>query len=237
MAIYLTELDRKSLDFPPAQNALANPNGLLAFGGDLQPQRLLNAYQQGIFPWYGPGEPILWWSPSPRAVFDPNTFSPAKSLRKFQRKAAYQVSINQATEQVIYMCGTTRAADETWLNEEMREAYTLLSRQGACHSVEVWADGQLIGGFYGISVGQLFCGESMFSTRSNASKIALWYFCHHFARHHGKLIDCQVMNPHLRSLGAFSLHREEFLKRLLCLKKQSLAANCFLPQWLEEPDK
>ncbi|MDK2615139.1 leucyl/phenylalanyl-tRNA--protein transferase [Vibrio vulnificus] len=233
MAIYLTELDSKSLDFPPAEKALADPNGLLAFGGDLTPERLIAAYHHGIFPWYGPGEPILWWSPSTRAVFDPNTFLPAKSLKKFQRKAQYQVSINHATPEVIKLCGNTRPAEETWLNDEMQAAYTSLALQGICHSVEVWQDQKLIGGFYGLSIGELFCGESMFSLETNASKIALWYFCRHFSEHGGKLIDCQVMNSHLHSLGAFTLPREEFLQRLLCLKQQRVTSGCFSPQWLK----
>ncbi|QNE01555.1 leucyl/phenylalanyl-tRNA--protein transferase [Vibrio vulnificus] len=232
MAIYLTELDSKSLDFPPAEKALADPNGLLAFGGDLTPERVIAAYHHGIFPWYGPREPILWWSPSTRAVFDPNTFLPAKSLKKFQRKAQYQVSINHATPEVIKLCGNTRPAEETWLNDEMQATYISLALQGVCHSVEVWQDQRLIGGFYGLSIGELFCGESMFSIESNASKIALWYFCEHFSRHNGQLIDCQVMNPHLKSLGAFMLSRKEYLQRLLCLKQKAVETGCFSPQWL-----
>lgn len=155
MAIYLTELD-STFNFPSPYEALSDPNGLLAFGGDLDPHRILSGYYQGIFPWYGPGEPILWWSPSPRAVFDPLTFKPSKSLKKFQRKHQYKVTINQATERVIQLCSSTRPADETWLNEEMQAAYIQLSNLGHCHSVEVWHDNTLVGGLYGISVGQLF---------------------------------------------------------------------------------
>lgn len=182
MAIYLTELNCDELWFPSPLEALADPNGLLAFGGDLQPDRLLLAYQNGIFPWYGPGEPILWWSPSPRAVFNPKTFEPAKSLKKFQRKHQYKVSINQATERVIDLCASTRHEDETWLNEDMRDAYKQLAKSGHCHSVEVWHQEELIGGLYGLSIGKLFCGESMFSLKTNASKIALWYLCNHFQK-------------------------------------------------------
>ncbi len=193
MAIYLTELD-DSFAFPSPYEALHDPNGLLAFGGDLNPQRILTGYHQGIFPWYGPGEPILWWSPSPRAVFDPATFTPSKSLKKFQRKQQYKVTLNNATEHVIELCASTRPAEETWLNPEMQASYIALAKQGHCHSVEVWHDDQLVGGLYGISVGQLFCGESMFSLKDNASKVALWYLCEHLASNQGQLIDCQVMN-------------------------------------------
>lgn len=232
MALYLTEINSDELWFPSPFEALADPNGLLAFGGDLHPDRLLLAYQNGIFPWYGPGEPILWWSPSPRAVFTPKTFQPAKSLKKFQRKQQYKVSIDHATERVIDFCASTRHEDETWLNEDMRAAYKQLARAGHCHSVEVWHDDELVGGLYGLSVGKLFCGESMFSLKTNASKIALWYFCEHFQRHGGELIDCQVMNPHLASLGAVELHREDFMQRLLSFKSQQVVEGCFDKQWL-----
>jgi len=232
MAIYLTELDCDELWFPSSFDALDDPNGLLAFGGDLSSERLLLAYQNGIFPWYGPGEPILWWSPSPRAVFDPKTFQPSKSLKKFQRKHQYQVTINHATEQVIDYCASTRSKEETWLNEEMRSAYKQLAHQGHCHSVEVWKDDTLIGGLYGLAVGQVFCGESMFSLATNASKIALWYFCEHFQRHQGQLIDCQVLNPHLASLGAIELNRQDFSQRLLSFNSKPLLENCFLKQVL-----
>jgi len=210
---------------------------LLAFGGDLNPERIYSAYQNGIFPWYGPGEPILWWSPSPRAVFDPKTFKPAKSVKKFQRKHQYLVSINHATKQVIDMCASTRTPEQTWIHPEMREAYGKLSEQGLCHSVEVWMKDQLVGGLYGIQMGRLFCGESMFSTQTNASKIALWYFCDHFSKHGGELIDCQVMNPHLASLGAVELPRDEFMKSLLSYRESSVEETCFKRQWLNMPDK
>ncbi|NLS11310.1 leucyl/phenylalanyl-tRNA--protein transferase [Vibrio sp. SM6] len=230
MTIILNELASGSVDFPPTSAALAEPNGLLAYGGDLTPHRLLNAYANGIFPWYGPNEPILWWSPSPRAVFYPDQFAPSRSLRKFQRRARYQVTLNFATPKVIDLCAATRSAEETWLNSEMRHAYKQLIPLGACHSVEVWDGNQLIGGLYGILSGQLFCGESMFSLASNASKIALWYFCDHFAKQGGKLIDCQVMNPHLASLGAITLERDDFLAQLNTLKNRPLAVNTMTPQ-------
>lgn len=232
MAIYLTELDPFNVEFPSVFDALEEPSGLLAFGGDLSPKRLLTAYRSGIFPWYGPDEPLLWWSPAPRAVFNPVTFQPAKSLKKFQRKHDYRVSINQATEQVIDYCASTRSAEETWIHPEMREAYKRLASLGYCHSVEVWRDQTLIGGLYGLSMGQLFCGESMFSLENNASKIGLWYFCEHFKQHSGRLIDCQIMNPHLASLGAQELPRLEFMQQLETLRDQSIGIGCFEPQWI-----
>lgn len=231
MAIYLTELDN-TFNFPSPYKALTDPNGLLAFGGDLDPMRILNGYHQGIFPWYGPGEPILWWSPSPRAVFDPSTFQPSKSLKKFQRKHNYQVTLNQATERVINLCSSTRPASETWLNEDMQAAYIELANLGYCHSVEVWHEDELIGGLYGISVGLLFCGESMFSLKDNASKIALWYLCNHLKTKQGQLIDCQIMNPHLASLGAFEIERDAFMQKLLSLREKQTAPDTFKPQVL-----
>ncbi|MGC9494548.1 leucyl/phenylalanyl-tRNA--protein transferase [Vibrio genomosp. F10] len=235
MAIYLPELPLTQLVFPSPYEALTEPNGLLAFGGDLSADRIYAAYQQGIFPWYGPGEPILWWSPAPRAVFYPVSYTPSKSVKKFQRKHQYRVSLNQATDQVIQLCGNLRPEEETWLNPDMQSAYTELAERGLCHSVEVWSDSELIGGLYGISVGALFCGESMFNLKSNASKIALWYFCHHFQKHGGTLIDCQVMNPHLTSLGATEIPRDEFLNSLLQLKQQVVTNDCFSTQWLASP--
>ncbi|EEZ86186.1 Leucyl/phenylalanyl-tRNA--protein transferase [Vibrio harveyi 1DA3] len=233
MTIYLTELD-DSHSFPSPYEALSDPNGLLAFGGDLNPERILNGYHQGIFPWYGPGEPILWWSPSPRAVFDPLSFKPSKSLKKFQRKQQYKVTLNNATERVIQLCSSTRPAEETWLNEDMQTSYIELAKHGHCHSVEVWHEDQLVGGLYGISVGQLFCGESMFSLKDNASKIALWYLCDHLASNHGQLIDCQVMNPHLASLGAFELERDDFVHKLLSLRGKNTDLGTFEPQILQD---
>ncbi|KZX64812.1 leucyl/phenylalanyl-tRNA--protein transferase [Vibrio sp. HI00D65] len=234
MTIYLTELDTTSIEFPSPFDALDEPNGLLAFGGDLSPMRILNAYSHGIFPWYGPGEPILWWSPAPRAIFNPKTFKPSKSLKKFQRKHNYRVSINQATDRVIGYCSSLRQEEETWLNSDMQAAYRELASLGFCHSVEVWQGHELVGGLYGLQRGQVFCGESMFSLKTNASKIALWYFCHHFAHSGGKLIDCQVMNPHLKSLGALEVEREEFLSSLQLLKDKPVNDVCFENQWLEE---
>ncbi|PWI34910.1 leucyl/phenylalanyl-tRNA--protein transferase [Vibrio albus] len=234
MTIYLPELNPYDLQFPEPSEALEDPNGLLAMGGDLSPERLLAAYNNGIFPWFSLGDPILWWSPSPRAIFIPNQFRPAKSLKKFFRKSGYRVSINRATADVIRLCGELRPDEETWLDESMQRAYTQLATLGFCHSVEVWENEVLIGGLYGIQMGQVFCGESMFSKKTNASKIALWKFCEHFHQHDGKLIDCQILNPHTESLGAIEITRPEYLKLLDHLKTQNVSQACYQPQWLTE---
>ncbi|MDO6705784.1 leucyl/phenylalanyl-tRNA--protein transferase [Photobacterium sp. 1_MG-2023] len=230
MALYLPELDPVDLQFPHPDTALDDPNGLLAFGGDLSIRRLIQAYQQGIFPWYAEGEPLLWWSPTPRAVIVPDQFKPSKSLKKFYRKSGYQVTLNHACHQVIEQCAFSRGADATWITPAMIQAYKDLHDRGHCHSVEVWQDSQLIGGLYGISVGAVFCGESMFSLADNASKIALWQFCEHFSAHQGQLVDCQIMNPHLASLGAQELPRDAFLKSLAHMKCAILTADCYTPQ-------
>lgn len=206
---------------------------MLAIGGDLSPERLIAAYSHGIFPWFSIGDPLLWWSPSERAVIQPDTFSPSKSLKKFVRKQGYRVSVNTAFEQVIEHCALIRGENSVWITEEMRQAYIRLHQLGAAHSIEVWQDGALIGGLYGVSVGSLFCGESMFSLKANASKTALWYFCHHFARHGGKLIDCQMMTEHLASLGAAPLAREAFIERLTLHKQQITSPSLYRSQWIE----
>lgn len=221
--------------FPSPEEALSEPNGLLAFGGDLKENRLIEAYQQGIFPWYSSEEPILWWSPSHRAVFFPAEFTPSRSLKKFFRKSDYRVSLNQCTPQVIRLCGELRSKEEMWLNSDMQAAYSRLAAIGRCHSVEVWQDNELIGGLYGVQIGQVFCGESMFSIQTNASKIALWAFCEHFSHHGGKLIDCQVLNSHTESLGAKELPRNKFLTQLMQLKDQQPDNTCYKPQWINIP--
>ena len=234
MTIYLPELSPYNTQFPHPCEALKDPNGLLAMGGDLRPERLISAYNNGIFPWYSENDPILWWSPSPRAIFIPGEFRPSRSLKKFFRKSGYRVSINRATAKVIQLCGALRPKEETWLDEEMQTAYTELAGLGVCHSVEVWQENELVGGLYGVQVGQVFCGESMFSKKSNASKIALWKFCEHFHHHGGQLIDCQILNPHTESLGAIEVDRPEFLRLLAYLKQKSVSDNCYQSQWIAD---
>jgi leucyl/phenylalanyl-tRNA--protein transferase len=233
MTIYLPQLDsNETSPFPVIESALNDPDGLLAMGGDLSSVRLLNAYQHGIFPWYSSGDPILWWSPSIRGVFLPTQFSPSKSLKKFFRKSNYEVTINKSTAQVIELCASTRSTEETWIMPEMIQAYKQLALSGICHSVEVWCNNELVGGLYGLQIGQVFCGESMFSLKTNASKIALWLFCEHFVKAGGELIDCQMMNPHLESLGAVEMKRSDFRIILNKLVNTHVASNCYLPQLL-----
>lgn len=197
--------------FPPTSSALNEPNGLLALGGDLSPTRLINAYEQGIFPWYSEGQPILWWSPDPRVVIYPGEARISKSLKKFLRKSTWHVRINQAFKQVLAHCaGPRRDSNGTWLMSEMQEAYTQLHAIGVAHSIEVWADDDLQGGLYGVSLGRVFFGESMFSRAENGSKVALVALSHLLKEADFALIDCQVGNPHLFSMGAIQLNRAKF---------------------------
>ena len=208
-------LDQNIDAFPHYQYALDEPNGLLAAGGDLNPQRILNAYSLGIFPWYNPGEPILWWSPDPRSVIYPEDFKPSKSLRKTIRQNQFTVTFNSCFSEVIKKCALPRKEDAgTWIDESMQNAYSELRSLGYAHSVECWMNGELVGGLYGIALGGAFFGESMFSTKSNGSKIAFTALCQQLAKWGFCLIDCQVHNPHLESLGAIEIPRNEFLTKL-----------------------
>jgi len=201
--------------FPPVNRALREPNGLLAAGGDLSASRLLEAYRHGIFPWFNPGEPILWWSPDPRMVLIPGEFKTSRSLAKVLRNAAYEVRCDTAFEQVMRGCAAPRGGHHgTWIHEDMIAAYCALYEIGYAHSVEVWMDGRLVGGLYGVSIGRMFYGESMFSHASNASKIALAYLARQLERWQFKMIDCQMNTAHLASLGAREISRSEFIARL-----------------------
>ena len=209
-------LDSAHIGFPPTHQALNEPNGLLAAGGALTPEWLLCAYQQGIFPWYNEGDPILWWSPAPRMVIYPAELHMSRSLRKAIRKLDYTVTINHDFDGVISACSDPRPAQggedagDTWINPEMLRAYNRLHRLGFAHSVEVWQDKQLVGGLYGIAIGQVFFGESMFSRVNNASKIAIGHLAHYLREIDYRLIDCQVHNSHLESLGGVEITREDF---------------------------
>jgi leucyl/phenylalanyl-tRNA--protein transferase len=202
--------------FPSAELALADPNGLLAIGGDLRPERLLNAYRSGIFPWYEEDQPILWWSPDPRAIFDTSKLNISRSLRKTLRNKSFNVTIDRNFKAVVAACAEPRAyASGTWITAEMQNAYCELHRQGYAHSVEVWNDeGVLTGGLYGVLLDNIFAGESMFSRERDMSKVALVYLAQWLEERGIHLIDCQLPNPHLASLGAITLPRSDFLKLL-----------------------
>tara|TARA_R110000850_G_scaffold189247_10_gene315104 strand:+ start:2463 stop:3206 length:744 start_codon:yes stop_codon:yes gene_type:complete len=215
--IRLHWLDPRDPDqaFPPAHQAMRDPNGLLAIGGDLSVGRLIRAYSQGIFPWYNPDEPILWWSPNPRAVLMPEEMRVSRSLGKSIRRADYAVSLDQAFGEVVNHCSGPRTRSRgTWLGSEMREAYMQLHLKGYAHSVEVWRAGKLVGGLYGVALGRVFFGESMFSLATDASKIALHWLCQQLMSWGFGLIDCQVGSAHLSSLGAREVSRERFLNLL-----------------------
>lgn len=215
----LTCLQRDSLSFPPLERALRDPNGLLAVGGDLSAERLIQAYRHGCFPWYQAGQPILWWSPNPRTVLLPQELHVSRSLRKTLRQERFQVTFDHDFSAVIQACAGPRDyADGTWITPEMQAAYRELHRRGIAHSVEVWQNDNLVGGLYGLAIGQLFFGESMFSHVDNASKVGFTTLVRRLKQWGFVLIDCQMPTQHLQSLGARSISRSEFadyLKRYL----------------------
>jgi len=200
----------------------ASEEGLLAIGGDLSTERILFAYEHGIFPWYNPGEPILWWSPNPRFILLPSEIKVSKSMRQVQRKGIFKVSFDQAFEEVIRNCSTTPRKGQagTWLTDEMIAAYIELHHQGFAHSVETWEEGKLVGGLYGLSLGKCFFGESMFAKTSNASKIALIHLAKTLEEKGFSMIDCQSETKHLRSMGAKFIPRNDFLEHLEQNKKE-----------------
>ncbi len=205
----------KESPFPPLSQALKCPNGLLAAGGDLTAARLLQAYRLGIFPWFSSAEPILWWSPDPRMVLFPTEFKLSRSLRRKLVNLSYAVTVDTSFETIMRECAAPREASAgTWITEEMIGAYCELRRLGHAHSVEVWIEGQLVGGLYGVAAGRMFFGESMFSRCADASKIALAHLCCQLERWNFGLIDCQMHTPHLASLGARLIPRSEFIAHL-----------------------
>ena len=217
-APYLLD-DFNKTSFPAAELALREPDGLLAVGGDLSVERLIAAYQQGIFPWYSEGQPVLWWSPDPRMVLKPEDIKVSRSLAKTIRKQDFKITFDQDFRNVISACSKPRLEKgvqqgETWILDEMIEAYVKLHEAGYAHSVECWKENKLVGGLYGLAIGKVFFGESMFSRVSDASKIAFVFLSRQLQQWDFKLIDCQVYTSHLESLGASMIARKQFLTLL-----------------------
>jgi len=201
--------------FPPVAQALREPDGLLAAGGDLSPGRLLAAYRNAVFPWFSPGDPILWWSPSQRMVLAPGQVRVTRSLAKAMRNRRYRITIDTAFEQVMRACAAPRDGQNgTWITDEMVAAYAELHRMGHAHSYEFWLDDRLAGGLYGVAVGRMFYGESMFHRATDASKICFVTMAQHLHRHGFGMVDCQMFTPHLESLGAQLISRDDFIARL-----------------------
>jgi leucyl/phenylalanyl-tRNA--protein transferase len=227
----LTQLNQQ-LVFPP-DIALTEPNGLLAFGGDLSSQRLLLAYSSGIFPWFSEDEPIMWWSPNPRGILPLDKFNCSKSLKKFARNCDYRISINNAFDQVIDICATIPRNDSgTWITNDMIDAYKNLHTLGHAHSVEVWNENNLVGGLYGVVVGTVFCGESMFHKATNASKLAMLSLVELLKSQGAEFIDCQMQNPHLATLGCIEVPRVKFLSMLSKQSQQAFDKTVWQPQTL-----
>ncbi len=218
--------------FPPVEQAMRDPNGLLATGGDLSADTLLEAYRHGIFPWFGEQDPILWWSPDPRMVLYPAEVKISRSLAKILRRGEFELSLDRAFEQVMQGCATPRQDQQgSWILPEMIAAYSQLHQQGYAHSVEVWQQQQLVGGLYGVAIGRMFYGESMFSRVSNASKVALVSLCRQLQRWGFELIDCQMNTHHLASLGGREIMRHEFMQHLT-----KLSTKAAVQHWQFEPD-
>lgn len=208
-------LDPACVNFPPVHRALREPNGLLAAGGALTTEWLLAAYSDGIFPWFSEGDPILWWSPDPRTVFNPKAIKIRRSLRQSLRNRGYTFKADHAFHDVIKACAEPRKDQgETWIVAPMQAAYCNLHEEGYAHSIECWQEGRLVGGLYGVAIGSLFFGESMFSHERDASKGALIFLAHLANQVNGPLIDCQMPNPHLDSLGAMNIPRQEFVQTI-----------------------
>lgn len=222
----LTWLSKDSLSFPPLARALREPDGLLAAGGDLRPERILAAYRHGCYPWYQQGQPILWWSPDPRFVLLPDELHISRSLGKVLRRQIFEVSYDQAFDRVIDACAGPRSyADGTWITDAMRQAYQQLHRLGHAHSAEVWQAGELVGGLYGLCIGQVFFGESMFSHVDNASKTAFAHLVPDLKIWGIRLIDCQMQTRHLASFGGRAIDRQTFAEQLAQLVEQPNSAD------------
>lgn len=219
--------------FPPPGQALAEPNGLLCAGADLSPPRIIDAYRQGIFPWFSPGQPILWWNPDPRMVLFPAEFKISRSLRRTLRAGAYEVRLDGSFPEVIRACAETPRPGQpgTWITREMQRAYRQLFELGIGHCVEVRVDGRLVGGLYGLAIGRMFYGESMFSRVANASKIAAAHLARFLEEQGFGMIDCQMNTPHLASLGAREIPRDDFVARLHELVAMNDQPGCGPSRW------
>lgn len=228
MQLTLLDSDQPEQAFPPLHKALKEPNGLLAFGGCLSPKRIVNAYRHGAFPWFNPGEPILWWSPDPRLVLFPEHLQVSRSLTKTLRKGRFQIRYDTAFKEVIAACAAPRSdSGGTWITDDMRRAYLTLHHLGIAHSCEAWLDGKLVGGLYGLAIGQVFFGESMFHRETDASKVAFVNLVERLSGWGYRLIDCQVRSEHLLSLGAEEIPRQRFAELLEQLCRQAPAAEAW----------
>jgi len=206
----------KDCAFPPIEQALQEPNGLIAIGGDLSSSRLLAAYRQGIFPWFSDDEPILWWSPDPRMVLFPDTLKISSSLKKIIKKQSFEIRFNTAFREVITACSSTLRAGQhgTWITQDIIDAYCNLHKEGHAISSEAWLNEQLVGGCYGVKIGKMFYGESMFHTVSDASKVAFVHLVQHLKSERVGMIDCQMKTAHLARFGAYEINRAEFMRKL-----------------------
>ena len=232
---YISPLDQ---DFPPVEHASTDPDGLLAIGGDLSPTRLMSAYRQGIFPWFNEGEPILWWSPSIRGVLEFEDFRINRTFAKFLKKNPYRITINNAFSQVILHCQQVKRngyeqAGATWITNDMVSAYEQLHSLGNAHSIEVWEEEQLVGGLYGVLAGSVFCGESMFHLKSNASRVAYACLVKWLKQHGGAFIDCQMQNDFLKTLGVRELSRDLYLQKLKLARQIELPKTIWQPQTID----
>lgn len=233
MSQVVYQLSLNNLAFPSPDLALTDPNGLLAIGGNLSTQRLINAYSNGIFPWYSEGEPIMWWAPTPRAIIPTADVYINKTLKKQLKKSLFKVSINQAFNEVIAFCADAPFRKEgTWIIDEMVEAYQQLHQQGIAHSIEVWQGNNLVGGLYGVAINGFFSGESMFYAAPNASKVALVAAANYFKNAGITFIDCQINNPFLASMGSIEIGREAFSISKQAMINLVLPSNFWSPKYL-----
>ena len=230
--LYLLDPNNPEVPFSDIDLVEKEPNGLLVLGGDLSPKRLINAYRHGIFPWYSDGQPILWWSPNPRAVLFPKQLKVSRSLQKTLRNKPFKVSFDRHFDHVVQSCAIPREDGHgTWITTEIEAAYIQLHEQGLAHSVEVWLEEKLVGGLYGVAIGSVFFGESMFSTVSDASKVGFVHLTSHLIKWGYQLIDCQVYSNHLSSLGAQEITRDCFSDHL----KQWCSQPSTEERWLSTP--